>query len=112
MGTSGLALKRLASLLVRKRIECTFVNGDAAFDHCVLRLSSVRLPSVVAFLEYENKGMEFRVAGLILRDASFMPQKEDYPLEWQKTLKLEGAREDDPDKISEWVERELFKSAI
>ena len=104
MGTAGLDVSKLAGLLERKKIECALVDGDMALDHCVLRLSSVRRPGVVAFLEYENKGMEPRLAGLILSDVEFTPQKDEYPLEWEKTLELEGARADDTDKITQWVE--------
>jgi hypothetical protein len=111
MGTAGLDITRLTGLLGRKKIECTLVNGDAAFDHCVLRLFSFKRPGVVAFLEYENQGMEPRLAGLILRDDRFMPRKDDYPLAWEKMLKLEGVRKDDADKIAEWVEGEYLNRA-
>jgi hypothetical protein len=112
MGTAGLDVDRLAGLLRRKQIECTLVDEDATHDHCVLRLSSVKHPTVVAFLEYENQGDEPRLAGAIFRDEQFMPQKDDYPLEWQKTLELKGARKDDPDKIVEWIEREYLTANI
>jgi hypothetical protein len=111
MGTAGLDIKRLARLLERKKIECALVGGDAAFDHCVLRLYSVKRPGVVAFLGYENQGMEPRLAGLILRDAGPVPREEDHPLEWESTLKLEGARKGDADKIARWVEREYLSRA-
>ncbi|MDQ3817165.1 MAG: hypothetical protein M3362_05680 [Acidobacteriota bacterium] len=105
---AGLDITGLARLLEGKKIECALVEGDAAFDHCVLRLSSVMRPGVVAFLEYENQGVEPRLASLIFQDDKFMPRKDDYPLEWEKTLKLEGARKDDADKIAGWVEREYL----
>ena len=108
MGTAGLDTTKLGGLLERKKIECSLVNGDAARDHCVLRLTSPKCPGVVAFLEYENQGMEPRLAGLILRDHEFSPTKDDYPLEWERTLKLEGARKDDADKIARWIEREYL----
>ncbi len=111
MGTAGLNVTKLAGLLERKKIECVLVDGDAAFDHCVLRLSSVRRPGVVAFLEYENQGAGTRLAGLTFRNDRFIPRKEDYPLEWEKNVELEGARKDDPEKISRWVEREYLDSA-
>ena len=111
MGTAGLDIKRLAGLLKRKKVECSLINGDAALDHCVLQLSSVRRPSVLAFLEYENHGTEFRVAGIVFRDERFTPQRGDYPLEWQATLRLEGARKDDANKIAQWVEREFISSS-
>lgn len=112
MGTAGLDVNRLRGLLERKKIESSLVDDDAALDHCVLRLLSARHPGVVAFLEYENQGDELRFAGIVFHGDKFMPQKEDYPLEWQKTLKLEGAQRDDPDKIAQWVEREYLNSAI
>jgi hypothetical protein len=30
---------------------------------------------------------------------------------WQKMLKLQGAREDDPDKIAQWLDREFLNAA-
>jgi hypothetical protein len=111
MGTAGLDINRLAGLLERKKIECVLVDGDSAFDHCVLRLTSVRRPGVVAFLEYENQGGEPRVAGLTFRDDSFMPERNDYPPEWEKYLRLRGARKDDPGKIASWIEGEYLDSA-
>ena len=108
---AGLDISRLAGLLERKKIKCALVGGDAAFDHCVLRLSSVKRPGVAAFLEYENQGVEPRLAGLILRDDGFMPQREAYPFEWEKSLELEGARDDDADKIAGWVEHEYLGRA-
>jgi len=111
MGTAGLDMTRLVGLFERKKIECALVEVDAALDHCVLRLSSVKRPGVVAFLEYENDGMEPRLIGLILRGDGFVPRKEEYPLEWEKTLELRGARKDDPDKIALWVEREYLNRA-
>jgi hypothetical protein len=112
MGTAGLDVNRLAGLLERKKVECTLIDGDAAWDHCVLRLASVRRPGVAAFLEYENMGGEPRLAGLVVRDDEFTPRRDDYPLEWDKTLTLEGARKDDAGKIARWVEREFLDSAV
>lgn len=107
MGTAGLNVNRLAGLLERKKIECTLVDRDEGLDHCVLRLSSIKHPSVVAYLEYENQGIEPRFAGIVFRDDSSTPQKNDYPLDWQKELKLEGTLTDDPDKIAQWIEYQL-----
>ena len=112
MGTAGLNVSRLAGLLGRVKIDCEIVDGDAALDHCVLRLSSVRRPAVVAFLEYENQGVEPRLAGLAFRGEGFMPQREDYPLEWERRLELRGAREADAEKIARWVEGEYLDRAI
>ena len=111
MGTAGLNVNRLSGLLERKKVTCTLIDGDAAYDHCVLRLTSFRRPAVVAFLEYENQGSEPRVAGLVVRKDEFTPGRDDYPLEWDKTLRLEGARVDDAEKIAQWVEREFLDSA-
>ncbi len=112
MGTAGLDVERLASLLSQNRIESTLVDGDASLDHCVLRLVSVRRPNVVAFLEYENQGVEPRLAGLVFRDDKFLPRTDDYPLEWERTLELDGARENDPEEIAQWIRREYLDSAI
>jgi hypothetical protein len=56
MGTAGLDVKRLAGLLERMKADCTLVDDDAALDHCVLRISSIKRPGVVAYIEYENIG--------------------------------------------------------
>jgi hypothetical protein len=112
VGTAGLNIKRLSDLLARRKVECILVDGDAALDHCVLRLSSDMHPNVVAFLEYENQGTEPRLVGIVFRGDEFTPQKEDYPLEWQKTLKLEGERKADSSKIAEWIEREYLNIVI
>jgi hypothetical protein len=111
MGTAGLDVNRLTGLLERKKVECALLDGDAAFDHCVLRLSSVRRPARVAFLEYENQGDEPRLAGLVIREDTFLPQRSEKLPEWESTLELRGARKDDPDKIAQWVEREYLSAA-
>jgi hypothetical protein len=111
MGTAGLNVNRLAGLLEQKNVDCSLVEGDSAFDHCVLRLCSARRPALVAFLEYENKGTEPRLAGLSFHDTATEVGMEDYPLDWEKTLQLEGAKEDDAVKISQWVDSEFLKSA-
>jgi hypothetical protein len=92
-------------------VDCVVVHGDLAFDHCVLRLSSVKFPRVYALLEYENQGDEPRLVGMLFRNDESVPQKEEYPLEWQKTLRLAGTRDEDPDKIAQWIDRELLNGA-
>jgi hypothetical protein len=111
MGTAGLDINRLVGLLERKKVECTLLDGDAAFDHCVLRLSSLRRPGVTALLEYENQGGEPRLAGLIFLEAKSLPEGHGYRAEWERTLELRGARTDDPDKIAQWVGREFLDTA-
>ena len=111
MGTAGLDVNRLAGLLERKKVGCTLLDGDAAFDHCILHLSSVKRPAVVALLEYENTGDEPRLAGLVFRQGRFLPERGEPLPEWEKTLELRGARKDDPSKISQWVEREYLIAA-
>lgn len=98
----------LAKLLRHKKIECDLIDGDSSFDHCVMRLTGVRHPDVDAFLEYENRGSGTRLAGLLYKNDERPPSDEDYPLEWQEILKLEGARIGDPDKIAEWVGQVFF----
>lgn len=110
MGTAGLSVAALARLLKRRQVSCVLVDGDSARDHCVLRLSSSKSPVVVALLEYENKGFEPRLVGLVFRDNKSVPEKE-YPLEWHKTLTLAGARAEDPDKIAQWIDREFLNNA-
>ena len=112
MGTAGLNVTRLAGLLERRKVECVLMEGDSARDHCVLRLSSFKLPRVHALLEYENQGVGPRLVGMLFRnDDESVSQKNEYPLEWQKTLQLAGAREKDPDKIVQWIDRELLNCA-
>ena len=111
MGTAGLDVKRLTGLLERKKVECALVDGDAAFDHCVLRISSVRRPARVALLEYENQGDEPRLAGLVIREDTLLPQRSEKLPEWERTLELRGACKDDPEKIAQWVEREYLSAA-
>ena len=111
MGTAGLDVNRLAGLLEQKKVECALLDGDAAFDHCILRLSGIRRPAVVALLEYENQGDEPRLAGLVFRADTFLPQRSEYRVEWERTLELRGARKDDSDKIARWVEREFLNCA-
>jgi hypothetical protein len=111
MGTAGLDVNRLAGLLERKKVECALLEDDAAFDHCVLRLSSVRRPAVVALLEYENWGDEPRLAGLVFREDTCLPQRRENTSGWERTLELRGARTDDPEKIAQWIEREFLNSA-
>ena len=108
MGTAGLDVAALARLLKRRQVSCVLIDGDAARDHCVLRLTSDKFPVVVALLEYENKGVEPRLAGMVFRDDKFMPEKDEYPLEWHKTLTLAGARAEDPDKIAQWIDSEFL----
>ena len=93
MGTAGLNVERLAGLLERKKVECTLIEGDAALDHCVLRLASRRRPALVAFVEYENQGIEPRLVGLSVQENEPANEKEDRTRDWQKKLKLQGARE-------------------
>lgn len=111
MGTAGLNVEALARLLKRRQVSCVLVDGDSARDHCVLRLSSNKFPVVVALLEYENKGFEPRLAGMVFRDNESMPEKDAYPLEWHKTLRLAGARAEDPDKIAQWINCEFLNNA-
>ena len=111
MGTAGLDVNRLAGLLERKKVECTLLDGDAAFDHCLLHLSGLRRPAVAALLEYENQGGEPRLAGLVFLGEKSLPQRDGYRAEWERTLELRGARTDDPDKIARWVEREFLNTA-
>ena len=111
METAGLDINRLAGLLERKKVECTLLEGDTGFDHCMLRLSSVRRPAVAALLEYENQGGEPRLAGLVFLKDESLPQRQGYRAEWERTLELRGARTDDPDKIAQWVGREFLDTA-
>lgn len=105
MGTAGLNVKRLLGLLARKKIEGVVVDGDASYDHCVLRLTSVRRPAIVVFIEYINQGTEPRVVGLFYGDEKDLQNIDMGLVEWESTLKLEGNRKDDPEKIIDWIEK-------
>ena len=103
-------MNRLAGLLERKKVESSLIDGDSAYDHCVLRLSSVRRPGVVAFLEYENIGWEPRLVGLVFREDTFLVKSREKLIDWDRSLELRGSRNDDPDKIAQWVEHEYLNT--
>src|SRR6185295_12894322 len=88
---AGLDVKRLAGLLERMKANCTLVNDDAPLDHCVLRISSIKRPGVVAYIEYENID-EPRLVGMVLKPEYYAPEREDYPLEWEKEMKIKGSQ--------------------
>lgn len=105
MGTAGLNVKRLLGLLSRKKIEGVVVDDDKSYDHCVLRLTSLKRPAIVAFIEYINQGTEPRLVGLFYGDDKDLLNKDTGWMEWESTLKLEGTRKDDPEKIIDWIEK-------
>jgi hypothetical protein len=108
MGTAGLDVKRLAGLLQRIKVDCALVEGDESQDHCVLRLSSVKRPGRVAFIEYVNQGVEPRRAGIKLEPPE--PEGEEIGQSFwisEEWFNLRGASRDDPEKIVELVE-EIF----
>ena len=109
MGTAGLDTRRLEGLLKRLRIDCEVLDGDQSFDHCVLRLSTARRAAAVAFVEYENQG-EPRLVGLMVQPTGFELSSEHFSFKWRETLKPEGARKDDPDKIARWIETEFLRA--
>jgi len=104
MGTAGLDVKRLTGLLQRMKADCTLIDDDAALDHCVLRLSSAKRPGVVAYIEYENIAEPRRV-GMVIRPDHYIPEKEEYPLDWEKEIRIKGARKEDPERIAEWIKQ-------
>jgi hypothetical protein len=110
MGTAGLNVKRLAGLLKRVKVDCTLVEGDEARDHCVLRISCVKCPGVEAFVEYENQGSEPRFAAMTVQPVGFGPWMDDSSVDWLKTLKLKGARRDDPEKLARWIKLEFLRA--
>ena len=107
MGIAGLDTNRLAGLLERKKIVCGVVQGDAAQDHCVLRISSVRRPGLIAIVEYENQGVEPRLASLHLHDDDSAERNSAYSNR-EKTLQLQGSRQEDCEKLCEWIELEFL----
>jgi hypothetical protein len=96
-------VKRLEGLLEQRKVRATLIEDDRARDHCVLRLSTVRRPGKVAFLEYENQGEEPRLAGLVVVPAGEAALGE-IASRWHHTLELAGSRIDDPEKITGWIE--------
>ena len=111
MGTAGLDVRRLSGLLEHRKIDCTVVETDRALDHCVLRLSSVKRPGVVALLEYVNQGAETRWVRILVQPAGVELKagwRQYFAL--QNTLYLRGPRRDDPQRILRWVEKEFLIS--
>ena len=108
MGSAGLNIKRLAGLLEQIKIECAVLDGDKAEDHCVLCLSSIKRPGVIALIEYENQGVEPRLAGMTILPAE---AEHGLPFEWQETLHLSGSRKGDPEKLIEWIKEEFLRIA-
>ena len=77
--------------------------------HRVLRLSSLKRPGVVVLVEYVNIGTEPRHVGMILKPAAFEPDADGgYSFDWEKTMKLEGPRIDDPANLTCWIEKEFL----
>jgi hypothetical protein len=109
MGTAGLDVKRLTGLLARMKADCKLIEDDAAMDHCVLRISSITRPGVVAYIEYENID-EPRLVGMVVKPEYYAPKKEDYPLQWEKKMLLNGSRKKDPEKIAAWIRQEFLES--
>jgi hypothetical protein len=109
MGTAGVNVKRLAGLLDRMKTDCILVDDDAAMDHCVLRISSTKRPGVVAYIEYENID-EPRLVGMVVKPEHYAPEREDYPLEWKREMKIKGSRKEDPEKIAAWIKQEFLEA--
>ena len=111
MGTAGLDVRRLSGLLEHRKVACTFVEGDHALDHCMLRLSSEKRPGVVAFLEYVNQGGETRSVRILVQPAGVeLHAVRGHYFDPQNTLYLRGPRRDDPQRILRWVEKEFLIS--
>ena len=109
MGTAGLDVNRLSGLLERQKIDCVLIQDDRSWDHCVLRLSSVKRPDVIALVEYENQGSEPRHVGLIIAGKGKEVSVEDGPLEWEHLLALSGSINSDPDKIAAWIQTKFVR---
>ena len=109
MGTAGLDVKRLAGLLQRLQINCALVEGDESQDHCVLRLSSVKRPGRVAFVEYVNQGVEPRSAGVKIKPPEAGGESGQSFWVTEEWINLRGGRGDDPKKIAALVEQLLLK---
>jgi hypothetical protein len=107
MGTAGLDVKSLAGLLQRIKVDCALIEGDESQDHCVLRLLSVKHQGRVAFVEYVNRGVEPRLAGIKMEPPEPEGTGEIGAAFWmtEEWIKLRGARSDDPQKIAEMVKQ-------
>ena len=111
MGTAGLDVKRLSGLLESLKIGCTLVEGHRVLDRCLLRLSFVKPPGVVAFLEYANQGGETRSVRILTQAAGVELQEErGHYFDPRNTLYLRGPRRDDPQRILRWIEKEFLIS--
>jgi hypothetical protein len=100
-GAAGLNFEALRGQLERRKIDCEFLEGDRARDHCLMKLTSRKAPGVVGFLEYENQGFEPRVVTLQTStdvDAEFDDGQDG------ESLTLVGSRRDDVKKILDFVE--------
>ena len=100
-GAAGLNFEALKGELERRKIDCEFVEGDGAYDHCLMKLTSHKAPGVVGFLEYENMGFEPRIA--TLRTSTDMEAEIDYAQSGEY-LSLVGSRRDDVGKILAFIE--------
>ena len=109
MGTAGLDVKRLAGLLERMKANCILIDDDAALDHCMLRISSIRRPGVVAYVEHENTGEPRRV-GMKVRLEQSHSEKEEYRLDSEREMKIKGPRREDPEKIAKWIKQEFLET--
>jgi hypothetical protein len=98
-----LDVKKLAGLLEREKVNCLVIDGDRAMDHCILKIWTNKRPGVAGFIEYRNEGTEPRFVGLIIRHETFTLNPEDYPLDWEKVLKLSGKRTLDAEIITRWL---------
>lgn len=102
-GTAGLDVRRLAALLERLKIYCTLIDDDAASDRCVLQLSSVRSPGLVALLEYENKGFEPRVATIHISRTNEGDLSGKRSGATERAIRIRGRRRGDIEKIAEFI---------
>jgi hypothetical protein len=109
MGTAGLDVKRLSGLLERQKVDCVLIQDNRWGDHCVLRISSVKRPNVIALVEYENQGEEPRLVGMTFIDKQKETLFEDGVFEWEHQLDLSGSIQSDPDKIAVWVLTKFLK---
>jgi hypothetical protein len=103
-------MQRLGRLFWGNRNAATASSESATLmDHCVLGISSIRRPGVVTYIEYENID-EPRLVGMVIRPEYYAPKSEDYPLEWERKLVLNGSRREDAGKIAAWVKQEFLES--
>jgi hypothetical protein len=46
---------------------------------------------------------------MVVKREDYRPEREDYPLEWEREMKLKGSRKEDAEKIAAWIKQEFLE---